>query len=164
MSRSRTRRRTLTLESLEGKQLLSTVHSYRLPASHAVAPMKGVGLDGTLAMPVASIATFQQGGQTVGTYKVQGRVGSMGPASGEVVAVLDAKGAMTKGMLHLSNRRGGVYFAMKTDPVDAKSYDITVDHGTDAFASAAGSGKMTTTTLSPDAKTLHFAIRMNGSS
>src|SRR5206468_6387031 len=69
----RRRRGALQVEPLEGKVLLSTAAARAHAVAKQVAPLP-FSISGNLQMPTSSVATFQVGGQTMGTFKVRGKL------------------------------------------------------------------------------------------
>jgi hypothetical protein len=156
---TRSRRGALQVEPLEGKVLLSTARA-ALAARAAEVAAQPFSIAGTLKMPTTSVATFTLNGQNMGTFRLSGKLGSMGQVNAKFVAILDANNDMTSGVLVLSNRRGSVTLAMTADPADQTAYDFAVASGMGAFASAAGSGKMATSGLAAGGRIMSFAVTM----
>ena len=154
---SRIRRRAPQLEPLEGKVLLSTTRAAARMAAAAVAAQP-FSILGTLKMPTASVVTFTLSGQNMGSFKLSGKLGTMGQVNGKFVALLDANNNMTSGVLVLSNRKGTVTLAMSNDPGDQTAYAYQVASGTGAFAAATGTGKMATAGLSGNGRTMLFSV------
>jgi hypothetical protein len=157
---NRKNRKAPHLEPLEGKLLLTTTHAVIHPAQVHVAP--AFSLAGTLRLPATSVATFTQGGQTYGTFQLNGKIGTVGQVTGTFVAPINSSNNMTgQGVLLLKNRRGSVYLTVLTDAADNTSYDFTVKSGTGAFAAATGSGKMSTKGVTSNGKIMLFTVKMN---
>jgi hypothetical protein len=156
---NRKNRKAPQLEPLEGKLLLSTVHAVSHPAQVHVAP--AFSLAGTLRMPASSVATFVQGGNTYGTFQLNGKLGTVGQVTGTFVAPIDANNNMTgQGVILFKNRRGSVYVTVLTDAADNTSYDFTVKTGTGAFAAASGSGLMSTKGVTNNGRIMLFTVKM----
>jgi hypothetical protein len=157
---SRFRRGAPQVEPLEGKVLLSTARSAALARAAEIAAQP-FSVAGTLKMPTNSVATFTLNGQNMGTFKLSGKLGSMGQVNGKFVAVLDAQNNMSSGILVLTGRKGTVNLAMTNDPGDQTAYDFTVSSGTRAFANAAGSGKIATSGLTAGGRIMTFSVTMH---
>jgi hypothetical protein len=156
---SRSRRGALQVEPLEGKVLLSTAHASALAAARAAqVAAQPFSIAGTLKMPTTSVVTFQVSGQTMGSFKLSGKLGTMGQVNGKFVALLDANNNMTSGVLVLTARKGTVTLSMSPDTTDETAYDYTVSSGTGIFAAASGSGKMSTAGLSANGRTMTFVV------
>lgn len=154
----RTRRGALQVESLEGKVLLTTAHPAAARAAAALVAPQAFSLAGTLKMPAASVVTFTLGSQNMGSFKLSGKVGTMGQVNGKFVAVLDGNNNMTAGVLVLSNRKGSVTMSMSTDAADQTAYDYKVTAGTGAFAAASGSGKLATSGVAVGGRVMNFTM------
>lgn len=170
MSRNQGRRQTPKLESLEGKLLLSTAHpaaSARQAAlaarqQAALASAQSFTLDGSVQVPTTSIVTFTQNGEHMGSFKVHGKLGTMGQVTGTFVAILDStNAAMTAGGMVLNGRHGTVTLAMTSDPTDSTSYDFNIYSGTGSYTHASGSGKMSTSGVANNGNTLLFKVTMS---
>ncbi len=148
------------VEPLEGKILLSTAHAAALARAAQVAAMP-FSIAGMLKMPTTSVATFTLNGQNMGTFKLSGKLGSMGQVNGKFVAILDASNNMTSGILSLTGRRGTVQLSMTNDPTDQTAYDFTVAKGTGAFVNATGSGKMATAGVISGGRIMTFSVTMH---
>lgn len=166
---SQNRKGSPTFDALEGKLLLSTLSTTVAARKAAIAEVqaasataaasKAFSLEGTLRMPVNTLATFQLSGQNYGTFKLQGKLASVGQVKGQLVAALDANyQTMSTGAVTLSNGRGSVTLGLTPDPVDITSYAYKVTAGTGAFANATGSGKLSTAGLTPNASTMFFKV------
>jgi hypothetical protein len=163
---SQRRRQSPQLETLEGKLMLSTAHpaAAKLAASKlaAATPAPQFTLAGTLQVPTSSIVTFTQNGENMGSFKVRGKLGTMGQVTGTFVAILDSTSQyMSAGGLVLKGRTGSVTLAMSSDPNDSTSYDFNIFSGTGAFATASGSGKMSTQGVANNGRTMLFNITMS---
>ena len=154
---TRRRRGALQVEPLEGKVLLSTAAA-RARAAAALVAAQPFSIAGTLQMPTNTIATFQVNGQNMGTFKVKGKLGTMGQVTGTFVAALDANNDMVAGQLVLTGRKGAVTLNMKSDPTDQTAYDWTVASGTKAFAAASGTGKMATAGVTGNGRIMNFTV------
>jgi len=164
---SQRRRQAPQLETLEGKMLLSTAHpaAAKLAAARLAAatpaPVPQFTLAGTLQVPTNSIVTFTQNGENMGSFKVRGKLGTMGQVTGTFVAILDGTSQyMSAGGLVLTGRHGTVTLAMSSDPKDTTSYDFNIFAGTGAYATASGSGKMSTSGVTANGRTMLFSITM----
>jgi hypothetical protein len=155
---SRFRRRVLQVEPLEGKVLLSTARAGAAARAAALVAAQPFSMAGTLKMPTASVVTFTISGQNMGSFRLSGRLGTMGQVNGKFVAVLDANSNMISGVLVLSNRKGSVTLSMSNDPGDQTAYAFKVASGTGAFAAATGAGKMATAGVSANGRTMTFAV------
>jgi len=146
---TRHRARSFQLESLEGKQLLSTLH----PAHHATSKPAPLVLDGTL-----KAFESQSGGLSV----FSGEIKSLGRAQAETIGdanfvdgpqpnatefvVTGAKGSVTLSY-------GPNMVSEKVTPtVEITRYQYTVVSGTGAYTGASGTGIFTGT--APDGWTL----------
>ena len=161
MSRDRRFRTPLSLESLEGKQLLSTLHGHAKTAHHPahVLTTRSFSLDGNLRAPIASIQTYHTADQHFGVYSATGRLKSMGQVQASFVATLDpTETVMSTGRMTLSNRRGSVALELSTDQTDPTIYVYKVTTGTGAFSTATGSGTISTGGITPDFKLMTFTI------
>jgi hypothetical protein len=155
---TRRRRGALQVEPLEGKVLLSTAAARAHAVAKHVAPLP-FSIAGTLQMPTNSVATFQLSGQNMGTFKVRGKLGTMGQVTGTFVAALDANNNMIAGQLVLTaGRKGSVTLNMTNHPTDQTAYAYTVIAGTGAFASATGTGKMATVGVANGGRAMLFAV------
>jgi hypothetical protein len=167
MSQKPKRRRSPQLEPLEGKLLLSGAKAAAAAAKQAeIATADGAfSIAGTLRMPVSSIATFQISGQHLGTYTLSGKLASTGQVSGRFFALLDSTNTyMSAGEMGLSNKHGSVLIALTSDKTNDNTYDFTIKSGTGTFAGATGTGKMTTSVVSANGKTMSFVLTMNPAS
>jgi hypothetical protein len=105
--------------------------------------------------------TFTQNGENMGSFKVRGKLGTMGQVTGTFVAILDSTSQqMSAGGLVLNGRHGTVTLAMSSDPNDSTSYDFNIFAGTGAYATASGAGKMSTSGVSGNGRTMLFSIKM----
>ena len=152
------RRRALQVEPLEGKVLLSTARLAHRAAAVAALAAQPVSIQGTLKMPTTSVVTFTLNGQNMGSYKLSGKLGTMGPVNGKFVALLDGNNNMSSGVLVLSNRKGTVTLSMTNDPGDQTAYAYKVTAGTGAFAAATGTGKMATAGITANGRTMLFSV------
>jgi hypothetical protein len=167
---SRIRRQAPKLEALEGKLLLSTTTHPAQAARQAtlaarqqaaLVAAQSFTLNGSLQVPTTSVVTFQQNGQHMGSFKVRGKLGTMGQVTGTFVAILDSTSAnMTAGALVLNGRHGSVTLSMATDPVDTTSYDFVIYSGSGSYANVTGSGKMSTSGVANNGNTLLFSVTM----
>lgn len=155
---SRFRRRALQVEPLEGKVLLTAARVGAAAKAAALVAAQPFSIIGTLKMPTTSVVTFTLNGQNMGSFKLSGKLGTMGQVNGKFVALLDANNNMTSGVLVLSNRKGTVTLSMSNDPGDQTAYGFKVASGTGAFAAATGSGKMATAGISANGRTMTFTV------
>jgi hypothetical protein len=161
MSRNRSKRQSPQLETLEGKLLLSTAHAAVAKHTPAATPVAPFTLNGSLQVPSLSVVTFTQNGENMGSFKVHGKLGTMGQVTGTFVAILDSTSTyMSSGGLVLNGRHGTVTLAMSSDPKDTTSYDFHVFSGTGAYATASGAGKMSTAGVTSNGRTMLFNITM----
>jgi hypothetical protein len=155
---SRNRRRALQVEPLEGKVLLSAARVTPRAAAAAALAAQPFSIIGSLKMPTASVVTFTLNGQSMGSFKLSGKLGTMGQVNGKFVALLDANSNLTSGVLVLSNRKGAVTLAMSNDPGDQTAYAYKVASGTGAFVAATGAGKMATSGISANGRAMTFTV------
>jgi hypothetical protein len=157
---SRTARRTLGFDSLEGKVLLSTGLADPAAAVH-VAKTKRFLLNGTVyGLPFGSV---QQGELLVSTFSLAGNAQSMGNVGGSLKL---AHPTITQGKLPdlsnatitLSNSKGSVQLTMAASP--SRRYIFVVTGGTGSYASASGSG---TAIISFNQKMIEYQIRIRSS-
>jgi hypothetical protein len=145
---SRTTRRTLAFDAMEGRVLLSAGMGHPAAAAHpaaivhrAKAQVRNVLLNGTLAgIP---FGTASQDGITVSAFTLKGKTQTMGrvTASLGLTDTLIAPGKqpdLSNATLTLSNARGSVQ--IKTAASPSSRYIFIVTSGTGAYASAYGSG------------------------
>jgi hypothetical protein len=135
---SKTTRRTLSFDSLEGKVLLSTGMADPA-ATVARATARGLFLKGVLT------GVSSPTGVAVNTFKVKGNAGSMGRVKGSLaLAIPLAPGRVPKlggAILTLANRQGHVQLTIGRSSNVYYNYVIT--SGSGSFASASGSGIIT---------------------
>ncbi len=164
MIRNRNRHKALNIEPLEGKQLLSTLHSALAhpDKAHVAPPAHAISIAGTIQSPTSSIRTFTTNGHNYGSFYFSGRVKSLGAINGAFVTALDTTGQfMSTGLMRLVGKRGTVDLNVQQAPGDKSSYVFTISMGTGAFASATGSGRIQSAGLTTNNTVLNFAITMN---
>jgi hypothetical protein len=145
---SRTTRRILAFDAMEGKVLLSSglghpaaVAQPAAAVHRAQAQLSHVLLNGTLAgIP---FGTVSQGGVTVSSFTLKGKAQSMGKvtASLGLTDTLISPGKepnLSNATLTLSNARGSVQIKMASSPSNRHIFIVT--SGTGTYASAYGSG------------------------
>lgn len=161
----RNRKKALGVEPLEGRQLLSTLHSdLARPKAQVLPTTHGFSIAGTIHSPVASIQTFTANGQNYGSFSFSGRVKSMGAITGAFVAAVDStQQYMSIGMMRFVSKRGSVDLHLTPSPSDKSTYLFTVASGTGAFASASGSGRIQTAGYSNNLAVVDFSVTMNPS-
>jgi hypothetical protein len=139
---SRTTRRTLAFDAMEGRVLLSTgmadpaavVHRARASVSHFL-------LNGTLrGIPFGTVGPD---GINVSSFTLAGRAKSMGKVAGSLaltdpIIAPGEKPDLSNATLTLSNMRGGVQLKMAASP--SNRYIFIVSSGSGAYASIFGSG------------------------
>ena len=145
---SRHRRRSPQIESLEGKLLLSTVHPMGRPQATALV------LDGNLSSSVKAVKATGTTTLTI-SEAFTGTSRSLGRVKGTLTEVVDGTtGALLSAGFLLKNAKGSVHLAFGSNDLVAHSSDATtrretltysVDSGTGAYATAAGSGTFTMT-------------------
>jgi hypothetical protein len=132
---SRTTRRTLTFDSLEGKVLLSTGLADPAATVHR-ATARGLSLKGILT------GVTSPTGVAVSSFTVKGNAGAMGRVKGSLtLAIPLAPGRapnLSGAVLTLSNWQGRVQLAIGRS--SSTFYDYVITSGTGSFASASGSG------------------------
>ena len=145
---SRTTRRTLAFDAMEGRVLLSAATGQRVNVAHPVAEVhkaraqiSHVVLNGTLAgIPFGTVG---QAGVTVASFPMKGKTQSMGKVSAtlDLTDRLIAPGKqpdLSNATLTLTNPRGSVQIKMASSP--SNRFIFIVTSGTGAYASAYGSG------------------------
>jgi hypothetical protein len=139
---SRTTRRTLSFDAMEGRVLLSSGMADPAAVVHrAKAVLRNVMLNGTVkGIPFGSVG---QDGITVSSFNLSGKTKSMGKVSGSLGLVdkLIAPGGppdLSNATVTLANARGSVQIKMAASP--SNRYIFIVTSGSGAFASAYGSG------------------------
>jgi hypothetical protein len=155
---SKTKRRALHFDSLEGKVLLSTGLADRAKAAHH-ADVKRFLLNGSLSgLPNGSPGV---NGFTETTFPVSGHLASTGTVNGS----FDLKSAfipvgklpnLNGASLTLENSKGSIQLAITQSK--KQKYDYTVVAGTDDYASKSGAGTMT---ISSPHSALNLVIRMH---
>jgi hypothetical protein len=145
---SRTTRRTLAFDAMEGRVLLSSGMGHPGAVAHpaavvhrAKAQVSHVVLNGTLmGIP---FGTVNQDGIKVSSFALKGKTSSMGKVKASLVLTdtLIAPGKqpdLSNATLTLSNARGSVQ--LKTAASPSTRYVFIVTSGTGTYASAYGSG------------------------
>jgi hypothetical protein len=139
---SRTTRRTLTFDAMEGRVLLSTGMADPAAAVHRdKAQISHVMLNGTLVgIPFGTVGPS---GITVTSFNLTGKAKSMGKVSASLALndTLIAPGGppkLSNATLTLSNAKGSVQIKMAASP--SNRYVFIVTAGSGNFASAYGSG------------------------
>jgi hypothetical protein len=145
---SKTTRRTLSFDSLEGRVLLSTGMADPA-ATVARATARALFLKGVLT------GVSSPTGVAVRTFTVKGSAGSMGRVKGSLaLAIPLAPGRAPKlsgAILTLANRQGHVQLTIGRS--STTYYDYVITAGSGSFASASGSGIIA----------LHFSQRLYNS-
>ncbi|MGP0065891.1 MAG: hypothetical protein ACLQGP_20090 [Isosphaeraceae bacterium] len=137
---TKTVRRTLVFDSLEGKLLLSTGMADPAATVHK-AEFKRFLLNGTLqGIPFGSI---QQNGIEVSSFPLVGTAKSMGKVEGSLdladpLIAPGKKPELSNATLTLSNARGSVQLKMAASP--STRYIFVVTSGSGVYTSAFGSG------------------------
>jgi hypothetical protein len=155
---SKTARRALGFDSLEGKVLLSTGMADPARAVH-VAKVQRFLLNGALfGLPYG---TIQQTGFAVSSFSVVGKAQSMGKVSGSfsLANPFIAQGKLpdlSGAKLTLSNQRGSVQLTMASSP--SHRYIFVVTSGTGSYTSLYGSG---TAVISFNRKMIDFEVRLH---
>jgi hypothetical protein len=155
---SKTTRRTLEFESLEGKVLLSSgianpaasVFKYRVLRFH---------LNGNLAGIPSG--TAGPSGYLVSSFPVAGRVGSMGNVSGafylaHTFVPFGKLPDLSKSSLVLANQKGSIAIAL--DASGSHHYTFKIMSGSGTYTYASGSGFLR---ISPSGNSLDFIIKMH---
>jgi hypothetical protein len=139
---SRTTRRTLTFDAMEGRVLLSSgmadpaavVHRARTSVTHFL-------LNGTLrGIPFGTVGPD---GINVSSFTLVGKAKSMGKVAGSLalndrIIAPGRKPDLSNATLNLSNNKGSVQLKMAASP--SNRYIFVVSSGSGAYASAIGSG------------------------
>jgi hypothetical protein len=157
---SRTTRRTLEFDCLEGKVLLSTGMADPASAIHLTRARRFLLTGVVHGLPYGSI---QQDGIQVVSFPVKGRAQSMGKVSGSLRLAYPfiAQGKLpdlSGATLTLSNSAGSVQLTMASSP--SHRYIFVVTAGTGSYASALGSG---TAILAFNPRMTEYAIRIHSS-
>jgi len=162
VSMSKTARRTLSFDSLEGKVLLSTGMADPAAAIHmARFKIKRFLLNGTLkGIPFGSV---QQDGIEVSSFYLNGGAQSMGKVGGslDLADPLIAPGKlpdMSNATLNLANARGNVQLKMAASP--SKRYIFVLTTGSGDYASAYGSG---TAIISFNKRMHEYVVKLHSS-
>jgi hypothetical protein len=142
---SKTTRRTLSFDSLEGKVLLSTGMADPA-ATVARATARGLSLKGVLT------GVSSPTGVAVTSFTVKGNAGAMGRVRGTLalaIPLVPGRAPKLSGaILTLTNRLGHIQLTIGKSSTVYYNYVITA--GTGSFAGASGSGLIT----------LHFSQRL----
>ena len=158
---SRDRRRSPQLESLEGKQLLSTAHFDHIVA-HAAPPLV---LNGTMK---GSLSTFLDtpGPPETMSEVFTGRARSMGAVRVALYDQIDSTtGSLLGGQVVLTNPRGSVHLTFGPQSVvsnqtvgnfSTQVVQYTVAQGTGIYAGATGTGTFTVLQNNGKSSTLVF--------
>src|SRR5262249_1038963 len=137
---SRTVRRILGFDSLEGKVLLSSGMADPAAAVH-VAKVRRFLLNGTVSgLPYGSI---HQDGLLLSTFALTGKAQSMGKVTGSLnlANAMITHGKMpdlSAATITLSNSHGSIQLTMASSP--SRRYIFVVTDGTGSYATASGSG------------------------
>jgi hypothetical protein len=153
---TRHRARSFRLESLEGKQLLSTLH----PAHHAAAKPAALVLDGTLrAFESQSDSPFS--GEIKSLGRVQGyTVGNFDFTDGPQATATEFVVTGAKGSVTLSY--GPDFLSEKVTPqVEITRYHYTVVSGTGVYTGASGTGIFTGTAPDGFVTPPHASVTIN---
>ena len=149
---SRTTRRTLAFDAMEGRLLLSAGMGHPSPSAHpaaevhrararARAQVSHISLTGTLVgIP---FGTVTQEGIHVSSFLLKGKTKTMGRVSAslnqtDTVIVPGKQPNLSNATLTLSNRRGSVQ--IKTAASPSSRYIFIVTSGTGVYSAAYGSG------------------------
>jgi hypothetical protein len=145
---ARPRARMPEVESLEGKQLLSTMHVTH-PAARKPAPLV---LDGDLKDPVDNVAYNSDSSHSEEQFS--GKVKSMGAVQGTIVNYQPYTPPLNDPKIVLTNSRGSVTLVFGENSRISQSdivtkvvtrFRFTVQSGTGAYAGASGAGVFTET-------------------
>jgi hypothetical protein len=158
---SKTTRRTLEFESLEGKVLLSS--GIAIPATSV---FKYKALRFHLNGSVAGIpsGTVGPSGYLVRSFPLAGRVASMGVVSGgfyltHTFVRFGKLPDLSKASLVLANQKGSVAIALNAS--GSRHYKFKIMSGTGTYTFASGSG---TLAISASRNSLDFIIKMQSRS
>src|SRR5690242_753205 len=147
---SRTVRRALAFDAMEGRVLLSdgmghpAAHAHRaaiVQVHRAKAAVSPILLKGTLVgIP---FGTVTRDGIAVSSFPLKGKVPTMGRVTGsllltDTIIAPGRKPDLSNATLNISSRRGGVQ--LKTAAAPGNRYVFIVTGGSGAYASAYGSG------------------------
>jgi hypothetical protein len=142
--------RMYEVESLEGKQLLSTMH-----VTHHTAPQPpALVLDGDLKDPTGDIVYTSDMSQS--TEKFSGRVKGMGVVTGSIVNFDPYTTPLNDPAIVLTNSKGSVTLGIDQNDIISQTdtgtktvskLHYTVESGTGAYAGASGAGVFTETFL-----------------
>lgn len=167
---SRTVRRALAFDAMEGRVLLSGGMGHPAALAHPAAIMQRhrtkaavshILLNGTLVgIP---FGTVTRDGIVVSSFPVKGKVLTMGRVAGsllltDTIIAPGRKPDLSNATLNLSNPRGGVQ--LKTAAAPGNRYIFIVTGGSGAYASAYGSG---TAVISYDQRMHEYQIVLRSS-
>jgi hypothetical protein len=154
----KTKRRTPQFDSLEDKVLLST--GMADPAATVKRDaVKRFLLNGAL-YGIPSGTTGPEG-YSVSTFSVGGRTASMGNVSGsfnlaDTFVPIGKRPDLGNASLTLTNLKGSVQLAIA--PSKTNLYHFTITSGTNHYAAATGSGKLT---IAPTQGSINFVIMVH---
>ena len=157
---TKTARRTLAFDSLEGKILLSTGMADPAATVHK-AMFKRFLLNGTLqGIPYGSI---HQGGIEVSSFSLTGTARSMGKVAGSLgladpLIAPGKKPNLSNATLTLSNSRGSVQLKMAASP--SNRYIFVLTSGSGNYASEFGSG---TAVISFNQRMHEYLVKLHSS-
>jgi hypothetical protein len=158
---SKTSRRTLEFESLEGKVLLSSGM-----ANPATSVFKHKTLRFHLNGNIAGVpsGTVGASGYLVSSFPMAGHVASMGNVSGAFYLMhtfvrFGKLPDLSKSSLVLANQKGSVAIALSAS--GSRHYNFKIMSGTGTYTFASGSG---TLKISASSNSLDFIIKMQSSS
>lgn len=144
---SRDRRRTPRLESLEGKQLLSTAHPAAAAPKPAAAHAAPLVLDGLMAASAYAVP-LRTGAIDQAVITLAGNAGAMGPVKATLTEFIDVSTeSVRRANLVITDARGSVTLTLSkfsvfenltTDYNEGYSADYVVTSGTGSFAGATG--------------------------
>jgi hypothetical protein len=160
VSMTKTTRRILAFDSLEGKILLSTGMADPATTVH-MAKVKHFLLTGTLkGIPYGSI---QQDGIQVSSFSLTGTAQSMGKVNGSLgladpIIAPGKKPDLSNATLTLSNARGSVQLKMAASP--STRYIFVLTSGSGSYASAFGSG---TAVISYSPRMHEYLVKLHSS-
>ena len=145
---ARPRARMFEVESLEGRQLLATMHV----THHTARQSPALILDGDLKDPTGHIV--YNSGMSQSTENLSGRVKGMGMVTGSVLNFDPYTTPLKKPKIVLTNSKGSVTLGIDQNDIISQTdtgtktvtkLHYTVESGTGAYARASGAGVFTLT-------------------